>query len=229
MRLDRTIRSEPRQVSAGTRDWSAPATFADQVYRRVRESIQNGSLNGRAALSEADLARQFGVSRTPVREALKRLVAEGLVETFPRRGTFVKIPDIDAIREIFAVREALEGMAACLAAAQHNAGELLTLRARLEDAYRAQDAEEVFAVGGEFHRWIIRSAGNRRLAEQLATLRSQTEGLFSVATRPEGQMDRCVREYRAVMDALSQRDGDGAAAAMRSRIVSVRDSLLKGP
>jgi len=216
----------PRRAPARPRAGNGHATLNEQAYRRIRQGIQNGTLGRGAALSEGSLARHLGISRTPVREALKRLAVEGLVEVFPRRGTFVSVPDMDAVREIFQVREAVEGLAARLAAPRHDASELAALRARLEAARRARDAETVFALGREFHEWIIRQAGNRRLTEYLNTLQSQIHAVVTMGTRLQGQMERSADEYRAIMDALRRRDGDAAEAAMRRHIGSVRDNLL---
>lgn len=201
-------------------------TLNEQAYRRIRRGIQDGTLGRGAPLSEGRLARRLGISRTPVREALKRLAVEGLVEVLPRRGTFVNVPDMDAVREIFQMREAVEGLAARLAAPRHDAGELALFRARLEAARRARDAEAVFALGREFHDWIVSQAGNRRLTDYLTTLRSQISAVFTLGTGLRGQRQRSAEEYRAIMDALRRRDGDAAEAAMRRHIVSVRDNLL---
>lgn len=211
---------------AGNSASPSGATLAEQVYRRLLASIQAHAYEGREVLSEAALARQFGVSRTPVREALKWLNARGLVDIVPRRGTFISLPDVARVHEIFDVRQALEGMAARLAAAAHDRAELAGLRARLLAAWRGQRPREVYEIGREFHDWVVRSAGNRGLAEHLATVRSQASALSDVAAGLEGRMERSVEEYGAIMDALARGDADGAEAAMRRHIASVRDQLL---
>lgn len=198
------------------------------AYRRIRAAIHDGAIGRDEALSEGSLARRLGISRTPVREAIKRLAVEGLVEVFPRRGTFVSVPDAGQLREIFQLREALEGMAARLAAPRAPRAEVDRFRARLETGYRAGDAEAIFDVGRELHEWIVAHGGNRRLAGYLAALRSQIHAGFRMGVRLEGQMARSYREYRALLGALRRRDAAGAERAMRRHIEGVRSRLLGG-
>lgn len=198
------------------------------AYRRIRAAIQAGAIARGDVLSEGGLARGLGISRTPVREAIKRLAVEGLVEVFPRRGTFLSVPDAGQLREIFQLREALEGMAARLAAPRAPRAEADRFRARLEAAHRAGDAAAVFQTGRELHEWIVAESGNRRLAEYLAALRSQIHAGFRMGVRLEGQMARSYREYRALLGALRRRDAAGAERAMRRHIEGVQSRLLGG-
>lgn len=216
-------------IPLGARAGAAERAPLNEVaYRRIRAAIQEGTIGRREPLSEDRLARRLGISRTPVREALKRLSVEGLVEVFPRRGTFVSVPDAGQLREIFQLREALEGMAARLATPVVPLGEVDGFRERLDTAHRAGDATAIFQVGRELHDWIVEHSGNRRLAEYLGALRSPIHTGFAMGTRLHGQMTRSYREYRALLGALRRRDAAGAERAMRRHLESVRSRLLGG-
>lgn len=196
------------------------------AYRRIRASIAKRGADGRRFLSEGQLARELGMSRTPVREALKRLGVEGLVEIFPRRGTFISVPSVSELREIFEIRQALEGMAARLATHNVSKEALRRFRARLDATYQAREAEALYGVGRELHGLIIARARNRRLREYLATLRSQIEAMFVLGSGLPGQMDLAYREYSAIIRAMSRSAPDEAEEAMRRHIGSVQQRLL---
>ncbi len=215
-----------KRLAAHRSPGDLPVSLNEEAYRRIRAAIEAKAVGNGEPLSEARLARKLGISRTPVREALKRLAVEGLVEVFPRRGTFVRIPNMARTREIFQVREALEGMAARLATPLVDARELSEFRARIEASHRRNDAQEVFRVGRSFHSWIAAHCGNNLLIEYLTSLRSQIDAVFSIGAHLPGQMDRSYREYRSIMHAMKLGNADRAEAAMRRHIASVRNNLL---
>jgi DNA-binding GntR family transcriptional regulator len=237
---DRKIEAVPRgaqpdrgAIAVDSREYYwYPTTMAvwkplnDLAYHRIRAGIQDGSRLPRQPLSESHLARELGISRTPVREALKRLAVEGWVDIFPRRGTFVSVPDITKLREIFQMREALEGMATRLATARMSQAELGRFQQRFEASYRARNVEQFSAAGREFHAAIIGQCDNARLADYLLTIRSQIRNAFSMGIRLHGRIDRSYREYLAIIGAMKRGDAKRAEAAMRQHIVSVRKNLL---
>src|ERR1700693_2760220 len=133
---------------------SARITVADHIRRR----IVNGEFELGASLSEAALASEFGVSRTPVREALKQLQTEGLVKTQPRVRTFVSVPSRVEIIELFQIREIIEGAAARILAGRGSVPELELLRAnvlRSDDALAANDVTAYVGLVGEFHTLMV--------------------------------------------------------------------------
>jgi DNA-binding GntR family transcriptional regulator len=202
------------------------ASLNELAYRRIRAAIARRASGSRQALSEGQLAKALGMSRTPVREALKRLAADGLVEIYPRRGTFVIVPGVAELREIFELRQALEGIAVRLSTPRVGRTELARLRARLHGTYHRNDAEALFKVGRALHALIIRRAGNRRLQDYLTTLRSQIHAMLVMGSGLPRQMELAYREYEAILDAMRDGDADRAEAAMRRHIMSVQQRLL---
>ena len=147
-----------------------------RVTARLRDRITAGDLTSGAPLSEVALATEYGVSRTPVREALKQLQAEGLVEIRPRVGTFVTAPTRLEVVELFELKEILEGAAARLLADRGEVPELAGLRRNVRDSGRAVaagDVEWYAGLVGEFHALIIAGAGNNKLATHHELLMNQ--------------------------------------------------------
>ena len=146
----------------------APRSLAEDAADRIREQILAGGFRQGEHLVEARIAEQLNVSRGPVREALKLLRAEGLVEEEPRRGTFVARLDGADVREIYQVRAAVEGQAAKILASSRPAAELEEMRsfaAAIDRAIAAGDVAEVSRADLAFHEALCRLSGNARLAE----------------------------------------------------------------
>src|SRR3954451_55263 len=139
----------------------------------MRTRIINGEVEAGAALSELALADEFGVSRTPVREALKQLQTEGLIEIRPRVGTFVTTPSRREITELFEMKELLEGAAARLLAQRGRVPEIDQLEENLRQAYQAVAADDRARYADlveEFHDLLIRGADNSKLKSHYRTL-----------------------------------------------------------
>ena len=174
-----------------------PTTQADRrdglpssefVYRSLKEQIISGRLAPDTRLIELAIAAEFGVSRTPVREALKRLAAENLVLADPARGMIVHAPDAAEIEDVFVVREALDGLAARLAAHRITPSELGRLRVivdSMDDAIAAGRREQVVIANQRFHDVIYAAAGNRML-ERMAGPARVRPSLHHAAVRQPG-------------------------------------------
>jgi DNA-binding GntR family transcriptional regulator len=203
-----------------------------RVTGQLRSMISDGELPPRAVLSEVALSQAFGVSRTPVREALKHLAAEGLVEIVPRVGTFVAEATRREIVELFQVKEMLEGLAARLLAQRGPVDEVAEIRRNVEqsaDAVREDDAEAYARLVAEFHDLIAVGAGNgkalaayRLLMNQLAYGRLVRASL----SRP-GRLTRSVEEHRRILELIEAGDADGAEDAMRRHVRESAGEVLK--
>lgn len=148
------------------------------AYEKIHEMIVSGTLSPGTPLSERGLAESLGIGRTPVREAIKALAQDGLLDISPMRGTFVRQLSIDDLREIHETRLALEGMAAFLAAERGVSDELRLCAVDLqhiaaEDQHGRLDVAEAQKVGWAFHEAMFRAANNRRLHEFYRNLRVQ--------------------------------------------------------
>jgi DNA-binding GntR family transcriptional regulator len=193
-----------------------------QAYQQVRAAILGGEHSPGEVLFETHLADELGMSRTPVREALQILAREGLVEIIPNRGYLVPRLSMSDVRDLFELRESLEGLATRCAAIRVTNDEIAELE-QLHDRYeRAQNWEASAPIGNEFHNRILSLAGNARLTAILGPLKAQI-GLTRLAQLRDvrGRHDESVVEHRAILKAIQQRD---AAAAERHARVHVRRS-----
>ncbi len=190
----------------------------------IRSRIISGSYELGASLSESVLASEFGVSRTPVREALKQLQTEGLVNIRPRVGTFVSVPSRGEIIELFQMREILEGAAARILAGRGVVPELELLRtniARSDAALAANDVTDYIGLVGEFHQLVVLGAGNRKLQAHYTMLMNQLAfpRLVSASLSVPGRFAKSEDEHRHMLDIIEtkgRRHGRAVHAPPRS-------------
>lgn len=196
-----------------------PPTVAATVYRLLRHQLLLGSWPPGTRLREAELADTFGVSRTPVREAVRRLLQEGLLETRPTQGVRVRQPDLRDALDAYAVRETLEGMAARLAAERSDGDQRRELLGLLDQVERSAGSDQATQVEADltFHRRVAELSANPSLVRALETLAGNVTPL-KVHTRDLNAAEATSRQHRAVADAILRGDGDGAEAAMRTHV-----------
>lgn len=210
-----------------SRKASSSRSLAEDVYRAIREAILANRFEAGLLLSERELARRLAVSKTPVREALIRLAHEGFVEVSPRRGMLLPKASVQDLKELFAVRSALEGLAAETAVGLIPAETLARLRQGLAEAARDKDQERLFQLGAELHELAIQASGNQRLASIVGTMRAQIARYSRLASTLPEQSERSLREHLEVIDALERGDGAGARRAIEAHIRGVRDNLIR--
>ncbi len=187
----------------------APRSLAEDAADRIREQILAGGFRQGEHLVEARIAEQLNVSRGPVREALKLLRAEGLVEEEPRRGTFVARLDGADVREIYQVRAAVEGQAAKILASSRPAAELEEMRsfaAAIDRAIAAGDVAEVSRADLAFHEALCRLSGNARLAEVFNRYVPVLRGLLRLDERVYASLDEIAHQHRPLLDAIERGD-----------------------
>lgn len=192
-----------------------------------------GRMPAGAMLDEVNLATQYKVSRTPVREALRRLEQDSLVTTVPRRGTFVRRASLKDMLEIHQIRRLLEPAAARLAAALVDTDELAALEARIaalladdtEMAKEAQPEAAFLQVDWQLHDLVLRSAGNNNLREMINSLRHRIGSVRRPYTAP--RIRKSLQELQEIVAALRERDGARAEAAMNAHIASAIENWLK--
>jgi DNA-binding GntR family transcriptional regulator len=210
--------------------------LVDQLAATIRARVLSGEIAVGERLRQERLAAEFGVSRTPIREALRKLQAGGIVEVQPNRGAIVRGPTAREIREAYEVRAELEGLAAELAATRIQDGQLHELHEAQRLFGRSIARLVAQGVGGSdaadangewtrandlFHSVIQDAAGNQRLARIVQELhRSFPRGLTWAALRRSSRLlEQNVEEHHAVLEAIERRDG---AAARRSMVTHVR-------
>lgn len=189
--------------------------LGEAAYTRIRAAIRDGVLAPGERLTEADLAARFGVSRTPVRQAMARLEAEGLLTHEARRGLAVTRPDHQQVVELYVMREILEGAAARLAAQHASDTEIAAMSEIVErepDAFG--DARALAEVNLRLHGLLYLAAHNRYLLRSLEQL-SATMALLPTLLTRGGRAEAAHAEHRAILKAIAKRDGDAAEAAAR--------------
>jgi DNA-binding GntR family transcriptional regulator len=202
----------------------------DGVYRLLKNAILRQRLALGSKLDEVKVAEQLGVSRTPVREALQRLSAEGLIELIPHRGAWVIQLTRKDVEELYEMREALEGQAARLAAARATLATVVKLDGIIS-AYRRAVLENqrarIMLLDAQFHETVARASKNRRLMVAIGSLRDQLRILRIRSVAIEGRPQRSLEEMGALLVAIRSREPELAESCMRAHIRSVRDDVLK--
>ena len=200
----------------------------EDVATRLRERIFAGELAPGAFLEEAKLCEQLEISRTPLREALKVLTAEGLVRHEPRRGCFVNQVTEQDLDEIFPVIALLEGRCAYEAARHASDADLATLEdlhQKLAKHAKARRINEYYAANFAIHEAIITLANNRWLAQVITDLRKIVKLARLQQLHAPGRLEQSLSEHLAVFAALKARDAEGAEAAMRTHLTRQREAL----
>ena len=207
------------------------ADAAERAYTAIREGIRSGGFPIGSRLVERELCEKIGVSRTPVREALRRLSAEGLVSVRPNHGVHVAEWAEEDRNEIFALGAILQSYSARLAAQKITDVEIDALRElvdRMESLIeRSGDNSEIADLDSRFHSAILDAAGNRRLAAVINQVISLPVLLRSFQTYESADMQRSIRHHREIIASLVARDADWAEAVTRSHILAARDSLSR--
>lgn len=200
----------------------------DQVAATLRQLIFDGTLAPGSFVDEVALCERLKISRTPLREALKVLTAEGLVRHEPRRGCFVNEVTEQDLDEIFPVIALLEGRCAHEAALHASDADLLALEAlheRLQKAARGKRIVDYYDTNFAIHEAIIALANNRWLAQVIGDLRKILKLARLQQLHAPGRLEQSLNEHMAVFAALKARDGEGAEAAMRTHLTRQREAL----
>jgi DNA-binding GntR family transcriptional regulator len=208
-----------------------PRTYlASKVYGALREAIIRRDFDPGEPLTEHDLCRRFGVSRTPVREALARLEGDQLVRVVPKKGAFVRTVSHDEIRELYEIREALEALVVRLAAPRLAGADLADFERRFS-ALQARGAAvpplELRALGEEFHQYLGKHAGNARLLEMLGAVREQIQSVWTMSIMAPRRVAGVIREHLAIIQALRRGEAAWAERLMVRHVRRVRDAIWR--
>ncbi|MEW6639219.1 MAG: GntR family transcriptional regulator [Pseudomonadota bacterium] len=200
-------------------------TLAEELRLQLADDIVRGALLPGAALDESDLARRFKVSRTPVREALRQLVASGLVESRAHRGAVVARPSVERLNSMFEAMAELEALCAGLAAERMSPTErhgLEALHEQLRVLSYAGDPQRFHHVNEQFHNAIYAGSRNTYIAEMTLATRVRVQPFRRAQFRNLGRLAKSQAEHDRVVVAIMRGDRTGAAAAMRDHIDLVR-------
>ena len=200
-------------------------TIRELLFEHIRDLIISGKLEAGRKLVEEELAEQFNVSRTPVREALRKLEIEGLVQYQPRRGVVVAGFSRDDVDEIYAARAVLEGLAARLAAERATDAEIAELGRRLAQMNRASEAgdfQRTARIHTRFDDVLYRIGHNRRLYNILSQFSEYIEHCQMVSMERPGRADEIRVEHNAMYRAIAERDPTMAEETARLHVTNAR-------
>lgn len=208
----------------------APTALYQEVAERLRQRIFAHELTPGTWIDEQKLAEQYGISRTPLREALKVLASEGLVELKPRRGCYVTEISRQDLDDIFPLMAMLEGRCAAEAVNRATPADIATLKEiheRLEGAARDGRIDAFFEANQEFHKKIQELSGNRWLLSVIQDLRKvlKLSRLHSLSL--EGRLQQSLDEHRLIMAALAAGNAVSAEKLMHDHLLSGREALAK--
>jgi DNA-binding GntR family transcriptional regulator len=194
---------------------------ADIIAEQLEEWIFDGTFSNGDRLDEVRLAEQFGVSRTPFREALQRLARSGLVELIPRRGAFVQQPGPVELLEMFEVMAEYEAVCGRLAAKRISEKALADLHAANEKCQQAVDSQNpdaYYAENERFHKIIYRESGNSFLEAETVSLHRRLQPFRRQQLRLRGRMAQSMAEHEAILLALELGNPEEAAHALRDHV-----------
>lgn len=195
----------------------APRALYEEVAELLRQRIFNRELEPGSWIDEVKLAQEYGISRTPLREALKVLAAEGLVTIKVRRGAYVTEMSERDLAEVYHLLALLESDAAAVVAEQATAAELKELQKLHRDLEAAvKDRERFFTLNERFHMRLLEIAGNRWRNQMVADLRKVMKLNRHHSLLKSGRIQESLAEHGAVMQALARRDGAAARECMQA-------------
>ena len=196
------------------------AKIRDSLEQRIVE----GELGNGKRLDETELSNFYGVSRTPVREALQRLAESGLAEHLPRRGTFVRSPSLSQLVEMFEVMAELECMAIRLAARRATSNDIDALEKDNETcraAVAADDTKKYYEINARLHGRIYQMSGNSFLANEARRLHDRLRPFRRLQLRVRGRMEESMAEHDIILAALRDGDANRAMETMKKHITIV--------
>lgn len=197
------------------------ATLHEEVVSRLRDMIVEGDLRPGERLNERELCDRFGISRTPLREALKVLANEGLVVLLPNRGarvTRLTRRDIEDMFHVMGALEALSGELACARIGDDAIAEIRALHYEMLARYARRDLREYFKLNERIHRSILAAAENPVLTAMYNSLAGRVRRVRFMANMSQERWDQAVREHEQILDALTRRDGAALSAILRDHL-----------
>ena len=209
-----------------------PPNLKEAVYQRLKEGIVRGEISPGSKLVETQISQKLGVSRTPLREAISRLGQEGLLEVIPRHGTFVRKQTVNEILESLEIREALEGLAARLAA-RHATPEIVQKMKSCFSDFSPKNVEksikEYAQQNVRFHHLVIQASQNRRLIGLIRNLFDQMDMVRLHTIVLPGRARNSLAEHREIIRLIEKKKGDLAEKLLRFHIRGLRKAVKDYP
>jgi DNA-binding GntR family transcriptional regulator len=203
---------------------------AEQVCERIRSAILSGELKPGAKLTEQDLAAEYELSRTPIREAIRQLEVERLVSRIPFVGVTVTQLRPQEVIELLEIREVLEGLVARLATRNMDSLQLQRLKKSLQQLAASARRNDVAAYLDQalaFRRVLVECCGSATLSEQVLAIENRLRLTGSRTALLPGRMEAAIEEHQKLLDAIARGDAEGAERLNRERIRHIRDAVEK--
>lgn len=203
-------------------------SLGSQIFNKIREDILSGTYKRGDELKEATLGKKLGVSRTPVREALRQLELEGLVEIVPNRGARVTGISEKDISDIYLMRSRLEGLAARLAAEymkEEDIAEMEEVILLSEFHLKKAKNDQMVRLDGRFHEIMYHAAGSRMLEHVLTDFHHYVKLARANSVKTQNRAEESVLEHKAILEAIKKRDRDLAEKLANDHIQHVIDNL----
>jgi DNA-binding GntR family transcriptional regulator len=200
---------------------------AELAYKRLRQSIRAGEFRPGQRLREAELATLLNVSRTPVREAIRRLASDGLIEVAPSRGMMIINLDKQQVRELYALRETLEGAAARMAAQHASPADIASMRELLEAGRAEREPREIARFNQLFHQAVQDAAHNRYLGQALTQLSDSLALLPGTTFEVQGRPEVAHEEHLAIVAAIEARAPEKAEELARHHIAMAGSTRIR--
>lgn len=220
------------RASAGSDDARIATAKGRDAYRRLQQGIQSGRYPPGMRLKEVELAADLGMSRTPVREAIRRLERDGVVEVIPNRGAAVRGWTLEDVEDAYALRSVLEGFSASRAAVRMDAAAIAHL-AQINDELerrvreRPGESDALIRLNGAFHQAVLEGSQNNRIAEVLPQATEAPLAMKRAFWSSPRAREVAVVYHREIVEAIRAHDAVRAEAVMRSHVFAVRDFFME--
>lgn len=208
---------------------SEQGSLTAKVFKSLEKAILSGEFLPGAALTEQSLSDELGVSRTPVREALRQLELEGLVKNVPNKGAEVVGISEKDVDDIYTIRVHIEGLAARWAAENITDGDIEKLRDTLElqEFYASKgDSDRVKSLDSTFHDAVYKASASNPLRQILSQLHNYIQRSRGLSIQSEGRAVAAVEEHRKIFEAIASHNGDKAEKEAQAHIINARQSLI---
>jgi len=209
---------------------SPSKVLKDEVYEQIKNAIMEGKLKEGDRILESDIAEQIGISRAPVREAIRLLQQEGLVVTSPHRGTFISGLTVEDTREIFSLRSILEQFAVGLCINNLSQGDIETLYKYVDLMRQAaieEDVRKVAKYDSKFHELIYKKTHHKRLKEVMSLLNTPVRAFMATTNRLYANLEDVADGHVPIVEALTSKDAKHAAQVIEDHIKEVGEQLLE--
>jgi len=203
--------------------------LSNQVFEQIKEMIVRGTIPAGKRMIESEIAESMGISRTPVREAVHKLEAEGLLNPLPKGGYVVRGLDISDIEETFEIRSILESFASYLAAHRHSNKEIVPLEEKMEEFQRyldKHDLKELARINTEFHELLYTLSRSPRLVKMIHNLRDEIYFLRKIILRSVDMARLSNKDHREIIKAIKKREAKKVERLVRDHILRGKEFVI---